>query len=66
MILMMKSGSTILPPYVADSCYMQMDHYDEKFEELEPRIFGDSSMISPSYSSCQREACCIEDYFVDV
>ena len=53
-------------PDFVDSCYMQMDHYDEKFEELEPCIFSDSSMISPSYSSYSREACCTEDYFADI
>ena len=53
-------------PNFADSCYMHMAHYDEEFEDLEPRISGDSSMMSPSYSSCNREACCTEDSFVDI
>ena len=43
-----------------------MVHYDEKFEYLVPRISGDSSMMSPSYSSCSREACCTEDSFTDI
>ena len=42
----------------ADSCHMQMAHYDEKFEDLGPRISGDSSMMSPSYLSCSMGACC--------
>ena len=55
----------IAPDFV-DSCYMQMDHYDEKFKNLEPRISGDSSMMSPSYSSYSREACRTGDYFLDI
>ena len=50
----------------ANSCYMQLGHYDEKFEYLEPRISGDSSMMSPSYSSYNKEACHIEDTFADI
>ena len=50
----------------ADSCYMQMGHYAEKFKDLEPHISGDSSMMSPSYSSCGREACHTEDSFADI
>ena len=53
-------------PYFVDSCYMQMGHYDEKFKDLEPRISGDSSMMSPSYSSYSKEACRTEDSFADV
>ena len=53
-------------PDFADSYHMQMAHYDEKFEDLEPHIFGDSSMVSPSYSSCSREVRRIEDSFVDI
>ena len=48
------------------SCYMQLGHYDEKLEELEPHIFGNSSMMSPSYSSYSKEACCTEDSFADI
>ena len=40
-----------------------MGHYDEKFEDFEPRISGDSSMMSPSYSYYNREACHTEDSF---
>ena len=43
-----------------------MDHYDKKFEDLEPCIFDDSSMMSPSYSSCNREACHTEESFADI
>ena len=53
-------------PDFADSCYMNMTHYDEKFEDLEPRISGDSSMMSPLYSSCSREACRTESSFADI
>ena len=35
-------------PDFADSCYMQMVRYDEKFEVLEPCISDESSMISSS------------------
>ena len=52
----------IAPDFV-DSCYMQMGHYDENFEDLEPCISRDSSMMSPSYSSCNREACRAENSF---
>ena len=30
-------------PYFVDSCYVQMGHYNEKFEYLEPRTSGDST-----------------------
>ena len=45
---------------------MQVAHYDEKFKYLAPRISGDSSMMSLSYSLGSREACCTEDSFVDI
>ena len=45
---------------------MQVSHYDEKFKDLGPRISSDSSMMSPSYSSCSKEACCTEDSFADI
>ena len=53
-------------PDFADSCYMQIAHYDEKFKDLEPHISGDSSMVSPSYSSCSREVHRTKDSFVDI
>ena len=53
-------------PDFEDSCYMQTTHYDEEFEDLEPCISVDSSIISPSYLSCNREACHIEDSFADI
>ena len=40
---------------------MQMVHYNEEFENSRPRIFGDASMISPSYLSNITEACYTED-----
>ena len=33
------------PPDFVDSCYMQMDHYDGKFKDLEPCISGGSSIL---------------------
>ena len=48
---------------VTDGFHMQMVYYDE---QLEAHISGDTSMMSPSYSSCSREACCIEDYFKEI
>ena len=33
-------------PDFADSFYMQTVHYDENLKYLEPRIFGDFSMMS--------------------
>ena len=45
---------------------MQMGHYDENLEDLEPHISGDSSMLSPSYSSYSRESCHTRDSFADV
>ena len=53
-------------PEFANSCYMKMGHYDEKFKDLGPHIFGDSSMMSPSYSSYSKEAFRTEDSFVDI
>ena len=53
-------------PNFADSFHMHMAHYDEKFQDLGPRISGDSSMISLTYSSCGREACRIEDSIADM
>ena len=44
-------------PNFANSFYMKMGHYDEKFEKFEPHNSGDSSMMSPSYSACSRESC---------
>ena len=43
-----------------------MGHYYENFEDLESRIFGDSSMMSPSDSSCSSEACRTDDSFADI
>ena len=66
----LKPFSTIIEDettlYFADSCYMQMVHYDENFKDLEPRISGDYSMISSSYSFYSREADCTEDSSVDI
>ena len=53
-------------PDFTDSCYIHTAHYDEKFEYLGPRISDDSSMMSLSYSSYNREACRTEDYFADI
>ena len=53
-------------PDFADSSYMQMGHYDEKFKDLEPCISDDSTMISPSYSSYSSDACHTEDSFLDI
>ena len=53
-------------PDTVDSCHIQMVHYDEKFENLGPHIFGDSSMIYPSYLSSIREACYTKDPFANI
>ena len=60
---MIEYGTT---PDSEDSFYMQLGHYDKKFEYLQPHIFGDSFMMLPLYSSYCREACNIEDSFAHI
>ena len=44
-------------PDLADSCHMQMAHYDEEFEGMGHHISSDTFMMSSSYSSYNKEAC---------
>ena len=43
-----------------------MARYYENFEYLGPRISSDSSIMSLSYSSYSRGACCTEDCFTNI